>query len=142
MDRLETQALLTLVSTLDQRIVSEDAVDAWLGMLKDVAPVFARDAVEEHFRDKADTYLNVGHVLAGAKRAALRQADRLIAEARLMDEADWKSDPQPVCEEHDLKILDCDDCCSLLFVQAGHMRDDARHSWAMANVYKAKAAWV
>ena len=132
---------MTLVSTLDQRIVSEDAVDAWESMLKDVAPVFARGAVEEHFRTKADTYLNVGHVLAGAKRAALAQAERLVAEARLMDEAEWRSDPQPVCEEHGLRILSCDDCCSLIHHEAGHMRDDERHSWAMTHVYKAKEEW-
>jgi hypothetical protein len=110
-------------------------------MLKDVAPVFARGAVEEHFRTKADTYLNVGHVLAGAKRAALAQAERLVAEARLMDEAEWRSDPQPVCEEHGLRILSCDDCCSLIHHEAGHMRDDERHSWAMTHVYKAKEEW-
>jgi hypothetical protein len=110
-------------------------------MLKDVAPVFAREAIEEHFRSKADTYLNVGHVLAGAKRAALRQAEKLVAEARIMDEANWRSGPQPICEEHDLRILSCDDCCSLIHHQAGHMREDDRHSWAMAHVYKAKEAW-
>jgi hypothetical protein len=132
---------LVLVSTLDQRIVSEEVVEGWSEMLKDVAPVFAREAVEEHFKLKPDVYLNVGHVLAGAKRAALRQAERLVSEARLMDEADWKSDPQPVCEEHSSRILECDDCCSLIFVQAGHMRDDDRHSWAMSHVYKAKEAW-
>ena len=141
MDKLETQALLTLVSTLDQRIVSDDVVESWALMLKDVAPLFAREAIEEHFRSKADTYLNVGHVLAGAKRAALRQAEKLLAEARIMDEAEWRSDPQPICEEHDLRILSCDDCCSLIHHQAGHMRDDDRHSWAMAHVYKAKEAW-
>ena len=138
---METQALLTLVSTLDQRIVSDDVVESWALMLKDVAPLFAREAIEEHFRSKADTYLNVGHVLAGAKRAALAQAERLVAEARIMDEAEWRSDPQPVCEEHGLRILSCDDCCSLIHHQAGHMRDDDRHSWAMAHVYKAKEAW-
>lgn len=138
---METQALLTLVSTLDQRIVSDDVVESWALMLKDVAPVFAREAVEEHFKLKPDTYLNVGHVLSGAKRAALKQAERLVSEARLMDEANWRSDPQPVCEEHGLRILSCDDCCSLIHHQAGHMRDDDRHSWAMAHVYKAKEAW-
>lgn len=129
------------MSTLDQRIVSEDAVDAWESMLKDLAPVFAREAVEEHFRSKPDVYLNVGHVLAGAKRAALAQAERLVAQARVLDESEWRSDPQPICEPHDLRILKCDDCCSLIHYQAGHMRDDDRHSWAMTHVYKAKELW-
>jgi hypothetical protein len=35
----------------------------------------------------------------------------------------------------------CDDCCKLLHYQAGWMDADARHSWAMANVYQAKELW-
>jgi hypothetical protein len=58
-----------------------------------------------------------------------------------LDESGWRSDPQPVCEEHDLRILECLDCCSLIFAQADYMRIDDRHSWAMTHVYKAKEAW-
>lgn len=122
--------------------MSEDLVDAWSALLTDVSPVFAYEAVEEHFKTKPDTYLNVGHVVAGAKRAALRDAERLVSEARGLEESDWKSDPQPVCEAHDLRILECLDCCGLIYAQADYMRPDDRHSWAMTHVYKAKEAWA
>lgn len=110
-------------------------------MLKDVAPVYATEAVEEHFRQKPDVYLNVGHVVAGAKRAKSKADEQLVSEARQLEEADWVSEPQPICEEHNLRILDCLDCCSLIFAQADYMRVDDRHSWAMTHVYMAKEAW-
>lgn len=138
---METKALLTLVSTLDQRIVSEDVVDAWSALLIDISPVFAYEAVEEHFRNNPEKYLNVGHVVAGAKRAKLKADEQLVSEARQLEEADWKSDPQPICEAHSLRILECLDCCDLIFAQADYMQPDDRHSWAMAHVYKPKEAW-
>ena len=141
MDKVQARALLTLVSTLDQRKISEDVVEAWAAMLKDVAPVYATEAVEEHFRQKPDVYLNVGHVVAGAKRAKLKADEQLVSEARQLEEADWVSEPQPICEDHNLRILECLDCCSLIFAQADYMRVDDRHSWAMTHVYKAKEAW-
>ena len=110
-------------------------------MLKDIAPVYATEAVEEHFREKPDTYLNVGHVVAGAKRAALRDGQKLVSEARELEEADWKADPQPICDAHNLRILECLDCCALIFAQADYMQPDDRHSWAMAHVYKPKEVW-
>jgi hypothetical protein len=54
-------------------------------MLKDVAPVYATEAVEEHFRQKPDVYLNVGHVVAGAKRAKLKADEQLVSEARQLE---------------------------------------------------------
>jgi hypothetical protein len=141
MDRVETKALLTLVSTLDQRIVSDGVVDAWASLLKDVSRVYASEAVEEHFREKPDTYLNVGHVVAGAKRAAKRDQENMVAQARELEESDWRADPQPICEEHSLRILECLECCNRIFEQADDMNADNRHSWAMAHVYKPKEAW-
>ena len=57
--------------------------------------------------------------------------------------------PQPVCSEHDLQILYCTPCCVKIYEFAGWddekddfvMGADARHSWAMANVYQAKELW-
>lgn len=141
MDKIQTEALLILVSALDQRIVTEEQVTVWAEMLKDVEPVHARAAVEEHFKSKPDVYINVGHVFAGAQKAAKSAADRALSEARLNDESTWRADPQPVCEAHGLRILGCDDCCSLIFTEADYMSVDDRHSWASHNVYAAKSSW-
>ena len=136
MDKLQVTALLTLVSTLDQRIVSDSLVESWAGFLADVRPQHAREAVEEHFREKPDTYLNVGHVVKGAKRFAERDAEKVLALTRGMDESGWRSDPQPVCREHDTLITHCYPCCDVL-AEKEFWSVDERHRWAVANVYKA-----
>jgi len=135
-DKLQVTALLTLVSTLDQRIVSDSLVESWAGFLADVRPQHAREAVEEHFREKPDTYLNVGHVVKGAKRFAERDAEKVLALTRGMDESGWRSDPQPVCREHDTLITHCYPCCDVL-AEKEFWSVDERHRWAVANVYKA-----
>ena len=66
-----------------------------------------------------------------------------------MNEIEPVYSPHPVCEAHGLKILYCDPCCIRLYEFAGWndvgedfvMDADARHSWAMANVYRAKELW-
>jgi hypothetical protein len=52
---------------------------------------------------------------------------------------DWSA--QPVCELHGLKMGKCGPCCVLLFEGTVGMREGERHSWAVANVYKAKELW-
>ena len=135
MDKLQVTALLTLVSTLDQRTVSESIVESWSSMLKAVRPQHAREAVEEHFREKPDTYLNVGHVVKGAKRFAERDAERSLSAERGLDESQWRSDPQPVCREHGLLITTCDACCDVLG-EKWFWSVDERHAWAVANIYE------
>jgi hypothetical protein len=48
---------------------------------------------------------------------------------------------EPLCEAHGLRITTCVPCCVRIFEEAGGMSDVARHSWAVANVYKAKGEW-
>ena len=133
---MEVKALLVLVSTLDQRKISDDVVFAWSTLLADVTPSHAREAVEEHFREKPDTYLNVGHVVKGAKRFAERDAEKVLAALRSGDEGGWRSDRQPVCREHDMPVTECYPCCDVL-AEKSFWRVDERHVWAVANVYRA-----
>jgi hypothetical protein len=135
-DKLQVKALLTLVSTLDQRKISDDVVESWASLLADVKPQHAREAVEEHFREKPDTYLNVGHVVKGAKRFAERDAEKLLMLERGSDESGWRSDPQPVCREHEMPITSCYPCCDVL-AEKQFWGVDERHSWAVANLYRA-----
>lgn len=142
MNRLETEALLAFVSTLDQRIVSEDVVESWYRILADVAPVAARQAVEEHFATKPDTYLKVGHVLQGAKKASERKAELSSSEQRALEESNWTVSPQPVCKEHSELITKCYTCIDILAWQVEHMNRDEKHAWAVANLYKPESEWV
>lgn len=142
MNRLETEALLAFVSTLDQRIVSEDVVESWHRILADIAPVAARQAVEEHFATKPDTYLKVGHVLQGAKKVSERKAELSSSEQRALEEAEWKVSPQPVCKEHSELITKCYTCIDILAWQVGHMNRDDKHDWAVRHIYKPESEWA
>jgi hypothetical protein len=110
-------------------------------MLAGVNPVHAREAVEAHFREKPDTYLNVGHVVKGAKRFAERDAERSLSADRSMDESTWRSDPQPVCRDHGLLITKCDACCDVLS-EKWFWKADERHAWAVKNLYRAESLEV
>lgn len=142
MNRLETEALLVFISTLDQRVVTEDVVESWHRILADTKPVAARQAVEEHFATKPDTYLKVGHVLQGAKKVSEYKAALSSSEQRALEESTWVSSPQPVCKEHSQLITKCDPCCDLLSAQVGYMNRDDRHAWAVARLYKPESEWV
>jgi hypothetical protein len=104
-------------------------------MLADVSPIHAREAVEDHFREKPDTYLNVGHVVKGAKRIAEREAEKAASADRSMDESNWRSDPQPICRDHNLPITECYPCCDVL-ADKWFWGVDERHEWAVANLYR------
>jgi hypothetical protein len=114
---------------------------SWSSLLQDVNPVHARQAVEAHFREKPDTYLNVGHVVRGAKRFSERDAERVFSSDRQMDESKWRSDPQPICRDHDLPITACDSCCDVL-AEKSFWGVDERHNWAVKNIYRADSVGV
>ena len=143
MNKTEMSQVLAVCSALDGQQVTESKVTAWM-------PLFERFGYEEVEKLVHATYLESKNGIVtpqdlakavDAAREPVRPLTYKQDEADL-DESGWRSDPQPICEEHDLRILECLDCCSLIFAQADYMRVDDRHSWAMAHVYKAKEAWA
>lgn len=142
MNKTEVSKVLSVCAALDGQQVTEQKVMAWV-------PLFERFNFGEVEKLVYPTYLESKNGIVtpqdlvkavDAAREPVRPVTYKQDEADL-DEAGWRSDPQPVCEAHDLRILKCDDCCSLLFVETDYMRDVERHSWAMNNVYKAKQLW-
>lgn len=110
-------------------------MESWSALLAEVKPQHAREAVEAHFREKPDTYLNVGHVVKGAKVFAERDAQRALSADRSLDESAWGSDPQPICREHGSLITKCDACCDVL-AEKWFWSPNERHAWAVANLYQ------
>ena len=143
MNSVEMGELLALCSALDGQLVTESKIAMWLEVLDGVSYEECRDAIAPAYRELGQGVLTSKALLDAVKSA--RPAPQPLTykqdEADL-DESNWRSDPQPVCEEHDLRILECLDCCSLIAAQADYMRIDDRHSWAMTHVYKAKEAWA
>ena len=113
-------------------------MESWSRILSNVDPVHARMAVDEHFATKPETYLSVGHVVAGAKRQAWRNGESKEAEARKLEESAWKGEPCPICV-HDIAIVRCDDCCGVLASQVSHLHGPDLWDWCDQNLLKVTA---
>jgi hypothetical protein len=143
MNKVKMGEILAMVSALDGQIVSESKASMWLEVLSECTYEELKAAIGPAHLEADKGIVQARDLFEQVRRARDgKPRPTFGADAAELDEGDWRSDPQPVCEEHGLRILSCDDCCSLIFHEAGFMRDDARHSWAMTNVYKAKEAWV
>ena len=142
MNKAEMTKVLSFCSALDGQQVTEAKVLMWLQVLDGASYEDVQEAIVPAYTVSVNGIVTARGILdvlqAKAKPAS---AVMYLQDEADLDESGWKSDPQPVCEEHGLRILRCDDCCKLLHYQAGWMDADARHSWAMTNVYKPKEAW-
>lgn len=142
MTKNEMTKVLSFCAALDGQQVTESKVLMWLQVLDGASYEEVQTAIVPAYTVSQNGIVTARGILdvLQAKSQPASAVMYLQDEADL-DESGWKSDPQPVCEEHGLRILRCDDCCKLLHYQAGWMDADARHSWAMANVYQAKELW-
>ena len=131
MDKLQTQALLTLVSTFDQRIVTEETVAAWSVVFRDVDYDLATKGVIKHFAG-SNTYLMPAHVMEQVATLvkAMKEDER--------SEDGWKSDPCPLCI-HDVAIVRCDECCATLADEVSNLTGQRLFTWVDENLLKALA---
>ena len=131
MDKLQTQALLTLVSTFDQRIVTEETVAAWSVVFRDVDYDLATKGVIKHFAG-SNTYLMPAHVMEQVATLvkAMKEDER--------SEDGWKSDPCPLCI-HDIAIVRCDECCATLADEVSNLTGQRLFTWVDENLLKALA---
>jgi len=130
-DKLQTQALLTLVSTFDQRIVTEETVAAWSVVFRDVDYDLATKGVIKHFAG-SNTYLMPAHVMEQVATLvkAMKEDER--------SEDGWKSDPCPLCI-HDIAIVRCDECCATLADEVSNLTGQRLFTWVDENLLKALA---
>jgi len=130
-DKLQTQALLTLVSTFDQRIVTEETVAAWSVVFRDVDYDLATKGVMKHFAG-SNTYLMPAHVMEQVATLvkAMKEDER--------SEDGWKSDPCPLCI-HDIAIVRCDECCATLADEVSNLTGQRLFTWVDENLLKAVA---
>ena len=128
--------IVTMCSALDGQQVTEAKVAMWLQVLEGCTYEECVQAIVPAYKECANGIVGAKDVWEQVRRA--RSQPKALW---LDDESGWRSDPQPVCEAHGLQILSCIECCTLIHHEAGWMGEDDRHSWAMANVYKAKELW-
>lgn len=121
MNKVEVAKLLTRASAVDNRIVTEEGVTAWLELLGNVPYEFAVAAVNEHFKMSTE-YLMPAHIITGARRARDRaERDERVRQitdpnsernrALMAAEADRINIPE--CE-HGISLVKCRPCCAKL----------------------------
>jgi hypothetical protein len=84
MRRVECDQLLTYISTIDNREVSDPTVEVWMGFVGDLRQGDCLEAVRRHFATSGE-YLKPHHVRAGAEAVAYEraQAEAVELEKRL-----------------------------------------------------------
>lgn len=119
MNKVEVAKLLTRASAIDNRIVTEEKVEAWFEVLARVPYEYAVAAVNDHFKESTE-YLLPAHIVAGARRAQ----DRKQREDRIKQITDPSSERNkmlaiaaserksniPQCE-HGISLVRCMPCC-------------------------------
>jgi hypothetical protein len=122
-NKVEIAKLLARASAVDNRIITEESVQAWFELLSNVPYEFAVAAVNEHFKNSTE-YLLPAHIVAGARRARDRaERDQRVKDAldpgskRNLELQSAESDRQngiPQCE-HGISLVRCMPCCTKEF---------------------------
>ena len=119
MNKVDVAKLMTRASAVDNRIVTEEKVEAWFEVLRSVPYEFAVMAVNDHFKESTD-YLLPAHIVTGARRARDRwERDQRVraaldpGSARNLALESAAADRQqhiPQCE-HGISLVRCVPCC-------------------------------
>lgn len=139
MNRLETERLVRKVAVLDNRTVNDAVIDAWYDVVGHVAYQVAERALIKARQDPNIQYLEPKHVVAKAREAIIELNDEARQLARTAED-EGRADPEPICRDHQARITTCRECCARLATEAGHLRGDALHAWAIENIYVMEAA--
>jgi len=131
MNKSEVKLLLADVAAIDNRRVTEETVVAWHAVLGHLSLPVAQKALVMARQDEKVDYLEPRHIVSRARDA--RMAIDRGPEARA-EEAKWRSEPEPICVTHNLRITKCQPCVALLVKHTEDMGIDARHRWAMTNI--------
>jgi hypothetical protein len=129
----ETRQVCKRVATVEGKVESPSMVQAWHDLIGHLQFEVANRAATLALQDHQINQVLPKHIL-GKMQSAVAELNALLRE-NVSDESTWKSDPEPVCKEHLLRITRCDACCDVLRFQVGHLRGDDLHRWAVANLY-------
>jgi hypothetical protein len=131
MNITETKQLLQEVSVIDKRQVSPELIQAWQGILGHIPLDVAQEAHKLARRDSGIQYLEPKHIVVWAKEAAFK-LDR--EQGKQKPQEVLTGTPEPVCREHQARIMSCDPCASKLN-KMSHLHDAALLVWARENIY-------
>lgn len=137
MNLKEAKSLLDEVAAIDNRKLSPELVTAWHKIVGHVDYSVAQRALVLARRDATVTYLEPKHIVAKVPLAiAELNAEQRDRES---EEKGWKSEPIPVCREHQLPITKCQDCIQRLMREGRGMYGTQLHEWAIKHLYDPKS---
>ena len=131
----QTTELCKRVALVEGRTYTAELAKSWHDLLKGLGPEVANRACSLALQDVNIHSVGPKHILA-KKDLAVGELNAAL-QVEVAGEAGWKSEPEPICELHDLPITRCKDCIDLLVHHAGHLYGDALHEWAKQHVYRA-----
>lgn len=132
----ETKEVCQRVCQVEGRVWTPETNRVWHGLLEHLSFEVANKAATLALQDFNVHQVAPKHILA-KKDLAVGELNALIRSDS--GEDGWRSEPQPVCEAHGLKIMKCDRCIDLLVHQAGHLSHDRLHAWAKQHIYAANS---
>ena len=109
MNIAEVKELLTEISVIDNRKLSEEVAEGWHSILSFMPLEIAREALRLARKDDRINWLEPKHLVSWGREAAFKlDRDKPKNEEVLI------GPPMKVCRDHQKPILYCDPCCQRL----------------------------
>jgi hypothetical protein len=134
MNHLEVSKLLALIAAIDNRDINEVTVEMWQRIMADFDYEEMAQAVPRYFAEN-DAYLAPRGLISQAKRMRERVAEKESGEVLREEIGSYRSDPEPLCASHGLRITVCRDCYMRLWAYEEKHGSRGLHDWALVNVY-------
>lgn len=135
MRKIDTHKILIQLSTIDNRIVDEYTVEMWHRIIGAYEYADAELAIPVAFAE-SDSYMTPNRLLNAINRIRESRAEENSHRQLVASVQQWRSDPPPVCREHELPIYDCSVCKKIMAEKSETLRSDALHDWAVQEIYK------
>jgi hypothetical protein len=131
MNKNECRELLTAIAAVDNRKVSQETLDIWFDILRNIPLDIALEAHKMARKSESVGYLEPKHIVSFAREAAFA-LDRNKPKAK---EETLQGDPMPKCRDHHKAILTCDPCCHRLYKYSQAQGYERIHAFAKAEIY-------
>jgi hypothetical protein len=130
MNKAECKELLVAISAIDNRKITQETLDGWSDILRNIPLDVALEAHRMARKSEAVGYLEPKHIVSYAREAAFA----LDRDKPKPAEREYVKVPQPTCKAHGKLILECVACCRDLS-KMNHLTEAGLLAWAKQNIY-------
>lgn len=133
MQKIDTHKILIQLSTIDNRIVDEYTVEMWHRVIGSQDYADAELAIPVAFAE-SDDYMTPHRLLATIKKLKQEKLTVSHHQQLQLESAEWKSDPEPICAEHNQRITQCQPCYIRLGEMSEKLSPAQLNDWADKNI--------